>query len=392
MSAEQKAVGYKRLPPARVQGLELIRADARTRKLREFAEGAADLGVYIPTETPLPQGSFVEFDFRLEPDAPAYSVLGCVKTSRRSGEDPGMAVQFIRIERRAEEDVRADPERMWRRVVAIEGLPTLPVVVTRIMQKTVSEETSAGEVAELIAQDAALTAEVLRIVNSAYYSLRQPVSTVERAIVVLGFNTIKSVVLTASVVDLWEQVAASRDFDVEAFWEHSLGTAIACEVIAKVTGAAAPEDAFVAGLFHDLGKMVLNQFMGSIFAEITGRVGKRGLLIREAESEVMGFAHDRVGEWLLTNWNIPHAIVLGVANHHLPTLAGTGEAMAHVVNLGDIVCRALVVGSGGDDGIPALRAATWDFLGLSPARLDMVMGFTLVGVDNAGDFFRLIRS
>ena len=391
MSEKAKSVGYKRLPPARVRGLKLVHADARLKKLRGLVSEAADQGVFIPTATPLPQGSFVEFDFRLDPEDPAYAVTGFVKSSNRGGDDPGMAVQFVRIER-IEEDVLVDPERLWEKVTSIDGLPTLPAVVTRIMRLTVSETTSAADVAEVIAQDASLTAEVLRIVNSAYYTLRQPISTVERAIVVLGFNRIKSIALTTSVVDLWGRGTVHGAFDLAAFWEHSLGAAIACEVIARESDLTAPEDAFVAGLFHDLGKVVLDQYMGAVFAAVLDRLEPGGVLIHEAETEIMGFGHERIGEWLLTNWNIPDEIVAGAAHHHLPALAGDFQPVAHVVHLGDILCRALAVGSGGDDTIPEIQEATWKYLGLTAAVLDRMMGLTLVGIDNAQDFFRLVRA
>jgi len=388
---DPKNVGYKKLPPSKVRDMKLVLADDRLKKLRGLADRAADQGVFIPTGTPLPQGSFVEFGFRLSPEAPLYEATGFVKSSKREGDDAGMTVQFVKIEHRNEEEGVVDPDLMWEKVVSIEGLPTLPAVLTRIMRLTVSEKTSAADVAAVIAQDAALTAEVLRIVNSAYYTLRQPISTVERAIVVLGFDRIKSVALTASVVDLWEHGATHKDFDLAAFWEHSLGTAIACEVVARESGLAAPEDAFVAGLFHDLGKVVLDQHMGAVFAEVLDHV-QPGVLMREAELDVMGFAHDRIGEWLLTEWKIPPEIVAGAAHHHLPVLAGEHQATAHATHLGDILCRALAVGSGGDDTIPDLQEATWRHLGLSPAVLDRMMGLTLVGIDNAEDFFRLVRT
>ncbi len=388
-----KSKSYKRLDPARVRSLKLVRADARLKKLREALAGRPEQGVFIPTQTPLPAGSFVEFEFSLSDNSPSYSAVGTVSSVSRAAESRGMTVQFVGIERIVDGSIEVDPEALWKKVIAIRDLPTLPAVVTRIMQMTVSETTTAGDIARLISQDAVLSAEVLRLVNSAYYSLRQPVTTIERAIVVLGFNRIKSLVLTASVVDLWEKTATQKGFDLTAFWEHSLGAAIACETISKASGLAKPEDAFVAGLFHDLGKVVLDQFMGSIFAAVLQKVetGGRGALIRQAETEVMGFAHDRIGEWLLGEWHIPEEIVTGVANHHLPELAGEGRAVAHIVNLGDIIARSLLVGSGGDGGIPELGESTWKFMGLTPLKLDYLMGMTLVGVDAAGDFFRFIR-
>ncbi len=391
MTGEAKSKSYKKLDPARVRALKLVGASARLKKLRDALSGKAEQGVFIPTQTPLPTGAFVEFEFSLSDNSPSYGAVGTVRSAIRSPEGRGMAVQFVSIERIVDDSIEVDPEALWKKVTEIRDLPTLPAIVTRIMQMTVSETTTAGEIARLISQDAVLSAEVLRLVNSAYYSLRQPVTTIERAIVVLGFNRIKSLVLTASVVDLWENAATQKGFDLTAFWEHSLGVAVACETIAKASGLAPPEDAFVAGLFHDLGKVVLDQFMGNVFAAVLQKVETRGTLIRRAEIDVMGFAHDRIGEWLLAEWNIPDIIVLGVANHHLPELAGEARAMAHIINLGDIITRALLVGSGGDSGMPELSESTWKFMGLTPLRLDYLMGMTLVGIDVASDFFRLIR-
>lgn len=141
----------------------------------------------------------------------------------------------------------------------IQNLPTLPQVVGRISSAIDDPKTSAQYLASIIISDAPLSTKVLKLVNSAYYGFQRKITTITQATVLLGFNSIKNVILTTSVFDFFNHSNTySHQFNAVKFWEHSLGTAIACKVLSKRLFFGKPEEAYLAGLLHDIGKMVIN--------------------------------------------------------------------------------------------------------------------------------------
>jgi HD-like signal output (HDOD) protein len=149
----------------------------------------------------------------------------------------------------------ADPKRIRKIAESVIGLPTLPTVVSRLIELVDSPRTSAALLARLISADQALTAKVLKLANSAYYGFPREISTVNMAIVVLGFNAVKEMGLSISVFDVFKKTASSPLFDVAQFWEHSVGCGVAARMLARNYRPAIAGEAFVAGLLHDVGKV-----------------------------------------------------------------------------------------------------------------------------------------
>ena len=151
-----------------------------------------------------------------------------------------------------------DSELLRKRVERLEGLPTLPSVANSLISLTNSPQTSATEVGDLISKDQALTSRVLKLVNSAYYGFPKQITTVNHAVVILGFSRVKNIVLAASVFGIRSQDQPQK-FDALAFWRHCLGAAISARTLARELHRGEPEESFVCGLLHDIGKLVLAQ-------------------------------------------------------------------------------------------------------------------------------------
>ncbi len=282
-----------------------------------------------------------------------------------------------------------DTELLRKRVERLDGLPTLPTVASSLVSMTQSPQTSATQIGELISKDQALTARVLKLVNSAYYGFPKQISTVNHAVVILGFSRVKNIVLAASVFGMKGQQGPQR-FDATGFWVHSLGAAVASRTVARDLGRGDAEEAFVCGLLHDIGKLVFAQLAPEDYDRCLAAAEQRGELIRKVEAEVFGVDHTEVGSWLAEQWKLPPAVVAGVRRHHTPTATRKDRDAACVTHLADILSRALQIGWAGDPTVARIDPTVAQETGLTPAALDKLLDRLLDELDKAKDFFDML--
>lgn len=281
-------------------------------------------------------------------------------------------------------------ERVEEELEGRADLPTLPEVATRLARMIHAPGVSAAEIGRLISEDPALTARVLRVVNSAYYGFPRQIDDVTHAIIILGFNKVRDIVLTTAVVNAFP--AGRGRFEFAAFWRHSMATAIAAESIGRVLGAASREDAFSAGLLHDIGKLLLAACFADPYGKVLERAEKNGMLLRQAEMDMLGFDHAAVGKRLADRWGFSEKLREVIDRHHEPATAPQHRELASLVHVADIFARALLVGSGGDRGIPLLDPAVRIDFSLTRAVLSRAMEETVSGLKKGRAFFDLIAS
>lgn len=227
-------------------------------------------------------------------------------------------------------------EHLIRRVTEV---PTLPSTVARILEVSGSETSSAADLAKVIYFDQALAAKVLRIANSPFYGFSRKVKTIEHATVILGFRDIRNMALAMSVFGSFFAGAASTRFDRIRFWEHSLSCGLGAKVIAEEAGLNKTE-LFVAGLIHDLGKVVLDRYDRDGFLEVLEAATSRHLAWEEAEREVLGFTHADVATRLLEFWKFPPELARPVAYHHRPWDDDQEPQRSAVIYLADVLTRS----------------------------------------------------
>lgn len=281
-----------------------------------------------------------------------------------------------------------DEEEIRKIVEEARDLPSLPTVVAEITEKIRNPSTSASEVAQLIQEDQSLTGNVLRLVNSAFYGFPRQVNSITRAIVILGFNKVGNLALATSVIDAFK--GSQGSFDFVAFWKHSLATAVAADVIAKQLDIHEAEDAFTAGLLHDVGKLVIAVCFPAEMADIA-RAASQPRWIRDCEEKILGIDHARAGYWLSQKWGLPPELSNTLRFHHKPLNARQNAQLVHVVHIADVIARSLDVGNGGDPLVPVIEKEIWDNLGLDEARLDAIFSDTVKGLKKAEAFFEMIN-
>ncbi len=240
------------------------------------------------------------------------------------------------------DDKRREVKKKLR---SLQGLPTLPPIVAKLTQMIGDETVSAPQIASVIERDQVLTSKVLRLVNSAFYGFPRKISTVSSAIVLLGFNVIRTLVITASIFEIMQ----SRDVGL---WEHSLGVAAVAGVLASELNVPNPEEVATAGLLHDLGKVVERAVLFEDYKSIQELVEKEGFAWMEAEERVLHMTHPEIGGYVLNRWNLPEKLVEVVSCHHDLGKAKKFKLETAVVHLADIIVRARGFGYGGDPWVP----------------------------------------
>jgi putative nucleotidyltransferase with HDIG domain len=268
------------------------------------------------------------------------------------------------------------------KVEGITRIATIPTIVNRLTVRVASGSVSTAEVAEEIAKDQVLTAKVLKLVNSGFYGFRQPITTITHAMVLLGLDVVKTLVLTASVLDI---VDAMNHY-MAGLWEHSLGTARAANAIAERLGVPNPEEVALSGLLHDIGKVIIAQTFPAEHARIRQIVLERNCLQIEAEQDVLGVTHPEVGVWLLRKWSLPPKMVQAIGYHSNFHPRRDFADRTAIVHVADILTRAKGIGYPGDSRMPRLNPDAWALLQLSMkdvadicAQLEAEMGDVAFG-------------
>jgi putative nucleotidyltransferase with HDIG domain len=256
-------------------------------------------------------------------------------------------------------------------IAKVKDLPPLPTVVMKALELIQDPEVSIRDLQQLISQDQALSAKMLRIVNSAVYSLRREISTVSHAVDVLGIETVKSILMATSVEGVFQ---TSTDLGTKLMSDHSWGTAIAARAIARRVRYENPEEAMICGLMHDIGKPVLMQNYQSRYSEIVSEVYKGTTTFSEAEIIAFGFSHAHVGALLARKWNFPIQLSDAVGYHHTPMSALSHIELASIINLADLFMISMGIGVEKNPNTELDKQPASEFLKLDGAKLAEIAG------------------
>lgn len=276
-------------------------------------------------------------------------------------------------------------------IEGISTLPTLPAVIDRISRLLENPRTSAEEIGRAITVDQSLASKVLKLVNSAFYGFPGRISTITHAIVILGFSTVKNIVLTASIFDAFRKRGAQHPgFNMEEFWFHSIACGAASQSIARHVGFEEKETCFIAGLIHDIGKIIEARYLPKEFAEIVKTTQQKEILFYESESELFAVTHEDIGGILAERWNLPQNLRQAVLHHHAPVPNRDHYMVSAVVQCADVFVRAMDYGNGGDQRIPELSPQVWKDVGLENMALPSLLDSISDDIDKATVFMQMV--
>ena len=211
------------------------------------------------------------------------------------------------------------------------GIPSMPQVVSESLNLIENPNSRVKQLGNIISKDIAITTQLLKLVNSAYYGFPTQITTIDKAMALLGFTTIRSIVLSVGLKPMLMTNSG------KLLWEHSIRTAVACQMLSKSLGGVDPDEAFVMGLLHDVGKAVMEGANKDAIKEIT-RLTSLGADILQAEKMFFGFTHTELGRELVVRWKLPQIIGTAIRYHHNP-LASENKAHSCLVYVADRICR-----------------------------------------------------
>jgi putative nucleotidyltransferase with HDIG domain len=265
-----------------------------------------------------------------------------------------------------------------RRVLKrVKDIPSLPQFVIETLNKLDDPTSSATDVSNRLSKDEGLVVRVLRLANSAYYGLSRQITGVSEAISFLGFKTVKSIVLAASVYKFMDNAFSGYSLDRGELWKHSQSVAAASRYLAEKLRIGDPEEAYIGGLMHDIGKIVLNDYVRFGYSIILRLVEEDNVPFCEAERQVLGFDHAQVGGLVMEQWNLPDAYTYITTYHHtpweLPPDMNEFQKVVDIVHVSNAICIMLGVGIGADGMQYNISTDSLDRLGLSEST-EQIMG------------------
>jgi putative nucleotidyltransferase with HDIG domain len=220
-------------------------------------------------------------------------------------------------------------------------LPALPAVAMEVVSIIENPKTDVHTLSNLISKDQVLASKILKIANSPFYGYSKTISTLDFAIVILGFDTLKDAVLSVALISHLNK-NVSKDFDMNAFWNHSIATSIVARELARsLNYKAHMTEAFVGGLIHDIGLLVLNQYFRKEFEEVIAITRSENVTILEAERKILGSTHDEVGSWLAQRWNFPKGLIEIIKYHHNPDFAVLNKQLSVIVHFADVLAHRI---------------------------------------------------
>jgi HD-like signal output (HDOD) protein len=235
---------------------------------------------------------------------------------------------------------KQDPQAIISEAVnAVSHIATLPEITLKIIQLVENPKSTAQDLNKLISNDPALVARILKVVNSAFYGLPGQIGSINRAIVLLGLNAVKNIVIAASLAKLFRGGRVSPQFSAKELWTHSAAVGVMSKLIVGRLNNQLPDEAFLAGLIHDIGILVELQGMRDSLVEVAEKASNETRRYVEVETEIMGVDHQALGAGLTSRWKFPRSFQYVTGHHHQPlALASECRWLTCVVHVADQIC------------------------------------------------------
>lgn len=274
----------------------------------------------------------------------------------------------------------ADPQHVVANAIQeISHIATLPEITLKIVELVEDPTSTAQDLHNIIANDPALCSRILKVVNSSFYGLPGQIGSINRAIVLLGLNAVKNIAISASLAKLFRSGQLCANFSARDLWVHAVATAATAKMIADALKLGAPDEAFLAGLLHDIGIMVELQYdrnkLIEVFNEVSGKGGVPTVDMREVERRIFGADHQQFGKGLCEKWKFPKSFAAVTGYHHNPLELESGaRSLACLVHIADRIAAEMEDGAGFrlDLTSTEINPSILDEIGLSLDKLDEI--------------------
>ncbi|MEM7200800.1 MAG: HDOD domain-containing protein [Planctomycetota bacterium] len=253
-------------------------------------------------------------------------------------------------------------------------LPTMPEVLVKLNQVVADPDASADDVGAVIARDPAVSANILRMVNSAHFGLQERVGQVSQAVAIMGFRLTKKVALKAAVFSVFaNRHSDSAVFDPAGFWRHSIFSGVAARAIAQESPRFAgldPEDLYICGLLHDIGRIILLESAPDAYQRVLADASAHRASLLDVESTQLGFTHADVGSVLAIKWMLPEDLTIAIRYHHAPGHDPFHQTLSSLIHLADHLAWSAGQPSLQDIAPPQLDVEVYDQVGLEAQQLE----------------------
>lgn len=271
-------------------------------------------------------------------------------------------------------------EEVLARIDKIENLPTIPPILRKILAIIEDPKVSLQKISDFVSSDPILTARILKMVNSPVYGFPGKISSVNHAMVILGLNAVKGLLLGVSVFEIMKK-------NMVGLWEHSLSSAIFARIIATKKEMDSPEEISIGGLLHDIGKVIMIIAFKEEYKAILDSVANREAYLFELEREIFGITHAEIGGIVAKKWNFPLKLVEPIMYHHRPQLSERFQLETSVVHFSNILALARGVGYSGEEFVPSVHNFAWESLKLKAEDIQEIFKEAEEPISDSGEIF-----
>ncbi|MDY6791208.1 MAG: HDOD domain-containing protein [Thermodesulfobacteriota bacterium] len=273
-------------------------------------------------------------------------------------------------------------------IAKVEAFPSLPGATTKLISLLDDSNAAVVEIEEILRMDPGLTANVLKLSNSAYFGFPSKIGSVHKAIVLLGVKRLMQIVMTSCVNSLMSKFVPGYDLPPGEMWRHSIAVSVAAEGLIAELNTSEADEIFTAALLHDVGKLVMGELMKDDINKID-KIVSQDVSFEEAEHIVFGIDHAQIGAKILENWGLPAEIVSAVRWHHDPDAADESSTLIDIVHVANVLCLMIGIGVGREGLQYRPSPVVTQRLGIKPANLEKVASYTLDWVSDLTDVYEI---
>lgn len=254
----------------------------------------------------------------------------------------------------------------------ISTLPTLPTVYSKLTEAIEDPNNTVEQISKIISADQASVFKILKIVNSPFYGFRGKIDTISQAIFYLGFNEVRNIVLALSVINMFSKESSLKDYSPIDLWSHSIGVGILARAIGAAVKEKNLENYFVAGIFHDIGKLIFMEYAAKDYQRVFDLVKTKRVTISESETEIFGVDHAAAGSLLAEKWKLPPSIQKTVRYHHDFNGSEINNLLLCSIYIADIYANAIGLGFDGSPIISQPSNVVWNTVKLKPGYIKSI--------------------